>query len=218
MWLLCLAPSRPSKHPERRKDSTTDRRPSSPLQPIDFGLSALPSSTGSQSGPLFGAAWKPSSIPTPKVPAPAPALGHIREAMPMPFILQPPEEQTDNWDDDFEEGISFTKLHGSLWLSELYREPCVELNHCFTSTALENSKIEDEKQETDDNARTIRPTRSPGGPSVPLPLAKPPAVGIAPIVEDYSDLGSEEDDDKLQEKVADFKVQFLPQYMHLFYQ
>ena len=30
----------------------------------------------------------------------------------MPFILQPPEEQTDNWDDDFEEGISLTKLHG----------------------------------------------------------------------------------------------------------
>lgn len=30
----------------------------------------------------------------------------------MPFILQQPEEQTDNWDDDFEEGISLTKLHG----------------------------------------------------------------------------------------------------------
>ncbi len=31
----------------------------------------------------------------------------------MPFILQAPEEQTDNWDDDFEEGISLTKLHGA---------------------------------------------------------------------------------------------------------
>lgn len=29
-----------------------------------------------------------------------------------PLVLQPPEEQTDNWDDDFEEGISFTKLQG----------------------------------------------------------------------------------------------------------
>ena len=36
----------------------------------------------------------------------------IREQLPMPFILQQPEEQTDNWDDDFEEGISFTKLQG----------------------------------------------------------------------------------------------------------
>lgn len=30
----------------------------------------------------------------------------------MPFVLQQPEEQTDNWDDDFEEGISLTKLQG----------------------------------------------------------------------------------------------------------
>ena len=28
-------------------------------------------------------------------------------------MLQPPEEQTDNWDDDFEDGISFTKLQGT---------------------------------------------------------------------------------------------------------
>jgi hypothetical protein len=35
----------------------------------------------------------------------------IRE--PMAFVLQPPEEQDDNWDDDFEEGISFTKLQGT---------------------------------------------------------------------------------------------------------
>ena len=34
----------------------------------------------------------------------------------MAFVLQPPEEQDDNWDDDFEEGISFTKLQGMFWL------------------------------------------------------------------------------------------------------
>jgi hypothetical protein len=28
-------------------------------------------------------------------------------------VLQHPEEQTDNWDDDFEDGISFTKLQGA---------------------------------------------------------------------------------------------------------
>jgi hypothetical protein len=38
----------------------------------------------------------------------------IRE--PIAFVLQPPEEQDDNWDDDFEEGISFTKLQGILHL------------------------------------------------------------------------------------------------------
>jgi hypothetical protein len=29
-----------------------------------------------------------------------------------PLALGQPEEQTDNWDDDFEEGISFTKIQG----------------------------------------------------------------------------------------------------------
>ena len=53
---------------------------------------------------------KPGSLPKPGMPA---GLGHIRETLPMPFILQAPEEQTDNWDDDFEEGISLTKLHGA---------------------------------------------------------------------------------------------------------
>lgn len=39
-----------------------------------------------------------------------------------------------------------------------------------------------------------------------IPLAKPPASDIEPIVEDYSDLAAEEDDDWLQDKVAGFKV------------
>jgi hypothetical protein len=38
----------------------------------------------------------------------------IREPIPLHFVLQPPEEQTDNWDDDFEEGISLTKLQGEI--------------------------------------------------------------------------------------------------------
>lgn len=40
----------------------------------------------------------------------------IREPIPLHFVLQPPEEQTDNWDDDFEEGISLTKLQGDTTL------------------------------------------------------------------------------------------------------
>ena len=64
---------------------------------------------------------------------------------------------------------------------------------------------EEEKQETDDNARTIRPTRSPSGLGITIPLAKPPA-NIGPIVEDYSDLAFEEDDEQLLGKLADFRV------------
>ena len=38
----------------------------------------------------------------------------IREPTALHFVLQQPEEQTDNWDDDFEEGISLTKLQGGV--------------------------------------------------------------------------------------------------------
>ena len=63
---------------------------------------------------------------------------------------------------------------------------------------------EDDKPEAEDNAQTIRPNRSPGHHSIPL--AQSPASDIPPIVEDYSDLAIEEDEQLLQEKVADFKV------------
>jgi len=65
---------------------------------------------------------------------------------------------------------------------------------------------EEEKQETDDNAQTIRPTRSPSGLGMTIPLAKPPSTDIGPIVEDYSDLAVDEDDEQLLGKVADFRV------------
>lgn len=52
--------------------------------------------------------------------APVPVLGHIRETLPMPFVLSQPEEQTDNWDDDFEEGPSLTKIHGPYCIRGIY--------------------------------------------------------------------------------------------------
>lgn len=70
--------------------------------------------------------------------------------------------------------------------------------------ALEKAPSEEDRHEMEDNARTIRPNRSPA--NQPVPLAQPPASEIQPIVEDYSDLGTEEDEVRLQEKVADFKV------------
>lgn len=74
--------------------------------------------------------------------------------------------------------------------------------------ALEKTPAEEEKVEADDNAQTIRPGRSPQGlgRSTPLPVSKAPEPQIGPIVEDYSDIAFDEDDEKLQEKVADFRV------------
>ncbi|OBZ71172.1 Cytokinesis protein sepH [Grifola frondosa] len=153
------SPSKPSKHPDRRRPS--DTRPISPLvSPTD-----MQSMQAAQQLALSLVNGKPRSLSNVKAPPVAPLLSHIRETLPIPFILQTPEEQTDNWDDDFEEGPSLTKLH-----------------------ALEKTSAEEDKVEVEDNAQTIRPTRSPQ-------------------VEDYSDLAIDEDEAKLlEEKVADFKV------------
>jgi len=129
----------------------------------------------------------------------------VEKIQPLSYVaLQQPEEQTDNWDDDFEDGISFTKLQG---VSQQNGESRVSHILNSTSLALEKSTSEEEKHEIEDNARTIRPTtRSPGQKNATL--AQPPASGMQPIVEDYSDLALEEDEVRLEEKVADFKVRF----------
>jgi hypothetical protein len=80
--------------------------------------------------------------------------------------------------------------------------------------ALERTPSEDDRHEIEDNAQTIRPTRSPGLNTIPL--AQPPSSEIQPIVEDYSDMASEEDEELLQAKVANFKVRFLRMRCHPF--
>jgi hypothetical protein len=121
-------------------------------------------------------------------------------ALPLPVVLRQPEEQTDNWDDDFEEGISFSKLQGIVWS---YIFSLFILN---PHSALEKTSAEEERQpEHDDNAQTIRPTnRSPRSAPIGV-VSKSPPREIGPIVEDYSDLTTEEDDE-WQEKFADFKM------------
>ncbi|KAF5382491.1 hypothetical protein D9615_003043 [Tricholomella constricta] len=165
------SPSRPSKHPSR--SNPHPHSPTRQANDIPLSTSALSNSS------VFHqpAGWKASSAPNVK----SLGMNLVEKIQPISFVLQPPEEQTDNWDDDFEEGISFTKLQ-----------------------ALERPPADDDKHEAEDNAQTIRPNRSPG-PSV-VPLAQPPSSDIAPIVEDYSDLATEEDEEWLQEKVADFKM------------
>ncbi|KAL1746839.1 hypothetical protein HDZ31DRAFT_33179 [Schizophyllum fasciatum] len=110
-----------------------------------------------------------------------------------PVFVPPPEEQTDNWDDDFEEGISLTKLQAPV------RLPNKDANS--VRAALDKSTSEEERTDGDDNAQTIRPHWSPS--SGPVPLAKAPASEMNAIIEDYSDLA---EDDDLEGKVADFKM------------
>ncbi|KAF8208416.1 hypothetical protein K438DRAFT_1812186 [Mycena galopus ATCC 62051] len=155
------SPSRPSKHPVR----ATNGRPPSPVR------ETVASPSSSTSG-----AWKA-----------APKQPHLTEKIqipPLSFSLQPPEEQTDNWDDDFEEGISLTKL-------QALEKPAADAD-ATGSSAEENSK-------------TIRPNKSPAA-KPPIPLAKPPPDEMDDIVEDYSDLVGGEDEGILESKVADFKM------------
>lgn len=61
--------------------------------------------------------WKPA-LPVSKTGMTAPYA--LVEKI-QPLSLASPEEQTDNWDDDFEEGISLSKLQGeytSIWASK----------------------------------------------------------------------------------------------------
>ncbi|TFY66122.1 hypothetical protein EVG20_g4965 [Dentipellis fragilis] len=162
------SPPRPSKHPSAHRDSGANRPVLSPMaSPTDaafHGPSSIPISTslGSQLSAGNAARRAPQATAA-KTTAPL--------ALPVPAVLQQPEEQTDNWDDDFEE-------------------------------ALEKTTLEDEKPETEENAQTIRPNRSPSSGGL---VAKPPPSDIDPIVEDYSDLAIDEDDE-WQEKFADFKM------------
>ncbi|VDB91802.1 unnamed protein product [Peniophora sp. CBMAI 1063] len=162
------SPRRPSKHP-RRGQSVRDSPPESPTETA-FGLVNAP--TANLSSSLLGQA---PALNGKKMPIVA-----NKSVLPVPAVLVQPEEQTDNWDDDFEEGISFSKLQA------------------LEKTAAEEDAKEKEKREREarreredaDNAKTIRPSRSPGG--APSPSSRPRA--ITPIVEDYSDLGDDGDD------------------------
>ena len=182
--IVTIAPTRPSK-PAPRKSFQNDGRhsptPSAPsiIQPSSPTLT--PSNSSQQT--MTPSKWKSSTAPTKPTYAISGMngpLGFIEKSRePLPMVLQEPEDETDNWDDDFEEGISLTKLQG--------------LDRSF----------EEDKPEIDDNARTIRPHRSPS--LSKHPVASAPSANMTPIVEDYSDLAGDEDD-VFQGKVADFKL------------
>ena len=71
--------------------------------------------------------------------------------------------------------------------------------------ALEKTTTEEDRPEVEDPGKTIRPTRSPAGPAT-IPLPQIPTVDPVPTVEDWSDLAADEDEQKLEDKVAGFKV------------
>ena len=116
----CPAPSRPSKHGGRdHLDVSRQEQPASPSK-TRSGDASLASSLN-----VF-----PVSSAGRKVPPPATAKNAAPLALPLPAVLRQPEEQTDNWDDDFEEGISFSKLQGNRAVVNILR--LITLNYSYT--------------------------------------------------------------------------------------
>ncbi|KAL0960993.1 hypothetical protein HGRIS_005988 [Hohenbuehelia grisea] len=178
--------------------------------------------------------------------------------LPPAFALQAPEEQTDNWDDDFEdlEGVSFSRLQApdrtSLEEPRQSRRPTSPSKHgqirsqsplflsshgstpyqssLFATNALQApsddpSQALTQSQDEPEDAQTIKPSRSPGMNVIALPVSRPPRGDISVIaedsvsdtggsirsrmaedVEDYSDLGADEDEERLMAKVNNFKA------------
>ena len=81
------------------------------MSPTPTPVDAIPSSS---SGNSLLTVWKPGSAPTTKNNVGG-SYGLVEKIQPL--ALASPEEQTDNWDDDFEEGISLSKLQGKQGLA-----------------------------------------------------------------------------------------------------
>jgi serine/threonine protein kinase len=118
---LILAPTKGNRNVQRRPNSMVDTGPPSP-SPIprsgsSGGLSAS-TSTGSagSAGTILASSSSAWRLNIPPTAAPTSALAGVPRLVEKPAVLaMAPEEQDDNWDDDFEEGISLNKLHGAAY-------------------------------------------------------------------------------------------------------
>ncbi|KAK4699243.1 hypothetical protein P7C70_g7019, partial [Phenoliferia sp. Uapishka_3] len=132
---------------------------------------------------------RPSSTSTSKAPIRAPALPALAVAITMRDSIDSPDSeedsQDDNWDSDFEEGISSSKL--------------AALDRDGGSSTEEGEEDEDEDEFGEGNASTIRPSHGLSASTTSLPAL------MTPIVEDYSDLLGEDDTDPFEGKVASLR-------------
>lgn len=116
-----IAPSKLSKAPSKylRQSSPTRQSQAGEVFQASPSLGgSLLASTGV--GPAWKAGHGSAVISSVAKPAGVMTLSEKRSGINLAEKIQPlsyaalqqPEEQTDNWDDDFEDGISFTKLQG----------------------------------------------------------------------------------------------------------
>lgn len=123
--LFKIAPSKLLKHPSRNPHPSSPTRQTQPGEVFQLSSSVLSTLASSlHPSTAVGSAWKPGNgaVVLPGVakaggvmvlPEKRSVINLAEKIQPLSYAaLQQPEEQTDNWDDDFEDGISFTKLQG----------------------------------------------------------------------------------------------------------
>ncbi|WAR53920.1 hypothetical protein PtB15_3B429 [Puccinia triticina] len=154
-------------------------------------------------------------------PAAGSALPLSSSALPLAVISTTPparklaemgieSPQGDNWDDDFEGGISTSKI--------------AALDEAHANSGSSESEEDDDEDDSDESSQTRRMTTrednsatiKPGGPGIKssstslsksLPQTSP---ALGPIVEDYSDLVADDQRDPFEGKVASLKVHSPP--------
>lgn len=124
----------------------------------------------------------------------------LKSVAPVPIPpLRSPEEETDNWDDDFEEDILLTKLHGS--------QDCISCISRVSHVLIGLDKpVFDEEKAEDINLQTIRPSKSPA--TSPISSPNVPPANMSAIIEDYSDVLEEVEED-LDWTLQYFQVKYL---------
>ncbi|GAA5906712.1 hypothetical protein JCM6882_003280 [Rhodosporidiobolus microsporus] len=119
------------------------------------------------------------------------------EAAPMHPVAEMQEKEEsgeDNWDSDFEEGITMSKI------AALDRESSTD-----PSSASEDERADEDKDDDESNSITIKPLRQLAGLSKGGTAGRLAKSTLTPVVEDYSDLVGEEEADPFQRGVKNFQ-------------
>ncbi|GAA5843686.1 hypothetical protein JCM5353_001293 [Sporobolomyces roseus] len=104
------------------------------------------------------------------------------------------EIEDDNWDSDFEEGISISKI-------EAHDRDSTDASNGLSDEVPPSDGEDSDEDSNSTNSLTIRPT--PRKPSASVNLAE--KSGLETVVEDYSDLVQEGESDPFDGKVRSFK-------------
>ncbi|GAA5892422.1 hypothetical protein JCM5296_003594 [Sporobolomyces johnsonii] len=153
----------------------------------------------------LASALAPPSKPLPPISAPAARRRQSNAGLPLAIIQdqgavggEEEAEEGDNWDSDFEEGISISKI-AALKLTLVNAPPALDRD------SSDSSAPSDEDAEPDDaesDSATIRPAKKTASLGA---ASKDKKEGMAPILEDYSDLVDDDERDPFEGKVASLR-------------